>query len=146
MMARHYTAKRGTRRWPLAIFYDLIDMAAINASVLHTMLYPTISKKKGARRLFLLSLGKEMVEPEIERRMENPQKRTSTIRSAVVASGFQHLLLETSENPTRNPTKRARCSSCPQEKYQKTNQICDRRGDFVCQSHDVRNVLCGKCA
>ncbi|PSN43991.1 hypothetical protein C0J52_16479 [Blattella germanica] len=57
------------------------------------MVSPTISKKKGARRLSLSSLGKEMTEPEVKRRMENHQKRTSAIISAVVAS--------TMENPTR---------------------------------------------
>ena len=49
MMSRQYTIQRGTKRWPLAIFYDIVDMAAINAYVLHTMVSPTISKKKGAR-------------------------------------------------------------------------------------------------
>ncbi|KAM9487157.1 uncharacterized protein Hap1MRO34_007004 [Clarias gariepinus] len=31
---RQYTVRAGTRRWPVAVFYNLIDMAAMNAHVL----------------------------------------------------------------------------------------------------------------
>ena len=79
------------------------------------MLYSTISKKRGASRLFL-PLGIEMVEPEV---MGNPQKRTSAIRSAVAARENQRHLLETSENPTIKSTKWARYSGSPREKTAK---------------------------
>ncbi|KAJ8333915.1 hypothetical protein SKAU_G00412340 [Synaphobranchus kaupii] len=33
-MARNYTARGATRRWPVAVFYNILDLAAINAYVL----------------------------------------------------------------------------------------------------------------
>ncbi|PSN58177.1 hypothetical protein C0J52_00978 [Blattella germanica] len=71
-----------------------------------------------------------MAEPEVKRRMENHQKRTSVIRSAVAASGFQHLIPQAMENPTRKPVKRSKCASSPREKDNQTNQICHNCGDF----------------
>ncbi|XP_059411398.1 uncharacterized protein LOC132144849 [Carassius carassius] len=34
-MVREYTVRTGTRRWPVAMFYNMIDMAALNAHVLY---------------------------------------------------------------------------------------------------------------
>lgn len=32
-----YTVRAGTRHWPVAVFYNMIDMAALNAHVLSVM-------------------------------------------------------------------------------------------------------------
>ena len=32
-MARQYSAKAGTPRWPVAVFYNILDLAGINAFV-----------------------------------------------------------------------------------------------------------------
>ena len=34
-MARQYSVKAGTRRWPVAVFYNILDLAGINAFVLY---------------------------------------------------------------------------------------------------------------
>ena len=34
-MARLYSVKGGTRCWPVAVFYSMLDLVAINAHVLH---------------------------------------------------------------------------------------------------------------
>ncbi|XP_027856877.1 uncharacterized protein LOC114134454 [Xiphophorus couchianus] len=34
-MVREYSVRAGTRRWPVAVFYNMIDMAALNAHVLY---------------------------------------------------------------------------------------------------------------
>ena len=34
-MARQYSVKAGTRWWPVAVFYNILDLAAINAFVLY---------------------------------------------------------------------------------------------------------------
>lgn len=36
-MARQFTVKGDTRRWPVAVFYNLLDLAAINVHVLFTL-------------------------------------------------------------------------------------------------------------
>ena len=60
-MVQTYTCKRMTRRWPVALFYNIIDVSAINAYVVRQQLHGEnkriFSKKR--RRKFLIRLGKE---------------------------------------------------------------------------------------
>ncbi|KAK7891607.1 hypothetical protein WMY93_023570 [Mugilogobius chulae] len=55
-MARKYTVKGATRRWPLAVFYNILDLAAINAWVL----FQQCTGTNIARRAFILELAKEL--------------------------------------------------------------------------------------
>ncbi|CAK6973186.1 piggyBac transposable element-derived protein 4-like [Scomber scombrus] len=55
-MARLYSVKGATRRWPVAVFYNLLDMAAINAHIL----YQKCLSSNVARRAFILQLAKEL--------------------------------------------------------------------------------------
>ena len=34
-MVRTYTSKRMTRRWPVALFYNMLDVSAVNAYVVY---------------------------------------------------------------------------------------------------------------
>ena len=55
-MARQYTVKAGTRRWAVAVFYNILDLACINAYVLY-------KKKTGAAiltRNFIFQLATEL--------------------------------------------------------------------------------------
>ena len=61
-MARQYTVKTGTRRWPVAVFYKIFDLACINACVLY-------KKKTGdviSRRNFMFQLATELREAHVQ--------------------------------------------------------------------------------
>ena len=50
--------KRGTKRWPLCIFYGMVDVAAINALIVWKAKNPQWNRnKRYQRRLFLEELG-----------------------------------------------------------------------------------------
>ncbi|KAK0136475.1 PiggyBac transposable element-derived protein 4 [Merluccius polli] len=55
-MARLYSVKGGTRRWPVAVFYNMLDLAAINAHVL----YKTCLDERENRRDFIMGLACEL--------------------------------------------------------------------------------------
>ena len=60
-MVRSYSTKRMNRRWRLVLFYNVIDVSAINAFII----WQGINYKNGnicmrQRRKFLISLGKEL--------------------------------------------------------------------------------------
>ncbi|KAJ8001780.1 hypothetical protein DPEC_G00172980 [Dallia pectoralis] len=55
-MARLYSVMGGTRRWPVAVFYNLLDLAAINAHVL----YEKCLGKTISRRDFIMDLAFEL--------------------------------------------------------------------------------------
>lgn len=64
-----YSCKRRTLRWPLVIFFDMLDISAYNAFVIWMALNPEWKRGKlQKRRLFLEDLGKALVRPQIERR------------------------------------------------------------------------------
>ena len=55
-MARKYTVRTMTRRWPVHSFQNMLDLAAINAWVL----YKEINSIKISRRQFLQNLAEEL--------------------------------------------------------------------------------------
>ncbi|KRX59338.1 PiggyBac transposable element-derived protein 4 [Trichinella sp. T9] len=81
-MTSTYSCQRMTARWPLVIFYNIIDVSAYNAYVLWTEKHPTWNAGRlHKRRLFVEELGKALVQPEMMRRKTLP--RTAAAKSAV---------------------------------------------------------------
>ncbi|XP_036945365.1 piggyBac transposable element-derived protein 1-like [Acanthopagrus latus] len=68
-----YSCRRRTRRWPLVLFFNCIDVSAFNAFVLYTAVDPFWNQQRTYKqRLFLEELGKSMVSSEIVRRTHPP--------------------------------------------------------------------------
>ncbi|XP_051783376.1 piggyBac transposable element-derived protein 4-like, partial [Erpetoichthys calabaricus] len=69
-----YTCQRMTRRWPMVVFYNILDVSAYNAFVLWSHIHQGWnSTKKNKRRLFLEELGNSLVKPHIRRRERVPR-------------------------------------------------------------------------
>ena len=63
-MARQYTVKAGTGRWPVVVFYNILDLAYINAYVLY-------KKKTGdaiSRRNFMFQLATKLREGHVQKK------------------------------------------------------------------------------
>ena len=63
-MLRLYSCKAGSRRWPLVCFFNLLDMAALNAYVISTEAGITTC----SRRDFLIALSHRLCAPQIAKR------------------------------------------------------------------------------
>ena len=70
MMLKGYRPFRTIRRWPCVVFFDLIAMATQASYVLYCIKFPDdkICKMK-KRRDYLYLLGKQLVVPEVKRRI-----------------------------------------------------------------------------
>ena len=55
-MCRQMSTKAGCRRWPLAVFYNILDMAGVNAWIL----FCAKTGSKISRRKFMMQLSKEL--------------------------------------------------------------------------------------
>lgn len=55
-MARKYSVKSGSRRWPLQVFFNILDLAGINSWIL----YRSITGKNISRKDFLFRLAEEL--------------------------------------------------------------------------------------
>ena len=56
-MIKNYSTQSFCRRWPLAVFYKLLDKAGINAHIL----YQESSGEKITRKNFLINLSEELI-------------------------------------------------------------------------------------
>ncbi|KAJ8956854.1 hypothetical protein NQ318_014269 [Aromia moschata] len=68
-----FTTARRTRRWPLRFFYNMLDQAGINSSILYSL---NANNPGLARNEFLKQLAFGLVEPQLRRRLQMPQLRT----------------------------------------------------------------------
>lgn len=130
-----YNTGRRTKRWPTVIFYALLNIAAVNAFVIH---YSVPNCQKTTRFQFLKSLARSLVEPHMKRRLQN-QVLPRQLRSLIAK-----LLGETM--PTQQVhvgDKRKRCGLCPRERDRKTKFQCRRCQVFYCL--DCRADLCLEC-
>ena len=80
-MCRQLSTKAGCRRWPLAVFYNILDLAGVNAWVI----YRKATGENIQRRHFLLMLAQQLlkqnaedcetvpkaVEPSVDRKLES---------------------------------------------------------------------------
>lgn len=70
-MTREYSCVRATKRWPLRIFFEIIDMAALNAFIIFSQKFPDWCRDKGRRRKFLQTLCQELALPNVKNRERN---------------------------------------------------------------------------
>nr|XP_020444398.1 piggyBac transposable element-derived protein 4-like [Monopterus albus] len=124
-----YSCRRMTKRWPVAMFHNILDVSAFNAFVIWRETHPDwMPEKRNRRRLFLERLGKDLVTPLIMRRKHAPRAESA------------RALIRTIRGPSPTVTpprseKRKRCQVCPREKDAKTHTVCT----------DCRKYICGKC-
>ena len=64
-----YTCKRGTKCWPLAMFYNIVNVAALASFIAYNDLNP--SQKIDRRRSFVYKLVQQLATPEIGERALN---------------------------------------------------------------------------
>lgn len=104
-MVGTYRSKRKVWRWPLAFFENMLDISAVNALVIFLACNPywEHTAKKERRRLFLIELGKSLVEPYMVTRNRLPRSR----RAQDVVADIQGLPREHSPAASSNTSSRA---------------------------------------
>ena len=123
---RCYSVKRATRRWPMAIFYNMVDTAAYNAFLLFKQSHPQFWSKEPfqARRAFLKMLAEELLDDNSEAPVVQIQQ------------------------PKRKPSSNVRgfCFLCTTGKREKTRLVCDICDRFVCENHRAKKITCDNCS
>ena len=121
-MARYHTCKSATRRWPVAVFFNIIDCACINAFII----YRKVTGHRLLRREFLLQLIKEMCcDPP-------PVTAPSTLHGMAVASSSQVL------------RKRKQCQF--EQCGNKSSRSCYRCNKTCCGKHTSAIVTIATCS
>jgi len=122
-MVRTYSSKRMTRRWPMVLFYNLLDVSVLNAFIMWIHLNPIwMNGILYKRRIFLTELGNQLVRDNAARRAIK-----SPISSSPSPAG-------TNTSSTAGK-KRGHCVLYPHSKDVKHNIMCSMCHSFVCKDH-----------
>lgn len=153
-MARKYSTKRSTRRWPLSLFYTLIDIACINAYSLYIQNYQDWNKAKtNRRRIYLQELGLQLIKPYVANRSKNLIGLQKPVVMAMESILGCKLTLPT---PAKQPrmSGKGRCYMCCAaasskremiNKLSKTTILCCTCEKYVCGRHSEKTNICYKC-
>ncbi|KAK3541436.1 hypothetical protein QTP86_025571, partial [Hemibagrus guttatus] len=125
-----YNRKRMTARWPLTVFFNMIDVSAYNSFVLWREMDPSWNQGKcHKRRLFLEELGRELVTPK--QRQDLPR----TPASASLVMEVQQGASTSAAAPPRPSPKRRRCQFCTNDT--KASTKCHKCDAHVCKTHNI---------
>lgn len=131
-----YDVARNTRRWPMVIFYALLNVAGINSQIIYVANNPDI--KSIERRQFLRKLSFDLTEEHLKRRsMELNVPIPVRERRQEVAGTSQ----PTNRDAFITLGKRKRCYLCHADN--KSKYYCFKCQKFVCLQHAV--ILCPDC-
>lgn len=152
-MVKEYSCHRNTKRWPLVLFFNFIDIAGINAFVLYVDKYRDYEIGKSfRRRLFLQKLGLELVTPLIKlRSLQGLHKHVQIAINMVLetdeTAGCEVQASDEEQNVRQIQPKRGRCKMCSRTSDRKTSTRCDNCRYFVCQVHSVtkKTIICNNC-
>lgn len=160
-MLGRYTTKRSTQRWPLAFFYNILDVACLAAYVLYYENNKMLVKKSFERRLFYRQLGRQLCTPFVESRLHNAQiMRHFTTKVAIesfLGRAINPYAQPTTSVPSR-PTAQLEstgrrkitgvCYACLQsesKKRRKTRKICSVCKNPICDEHCITTTTCETC-
>ncbi|KAJ4430410.1 hypothetical protein ANN_22626 [Periplaneta americana] len=153
-MTRHHSVKRGTRRWPLSIFFTLIDIAYLNGGTIFMKNNPDWNKKKhNVRRLYMLELGQQLVRPVVEERAKNIIGLQKPIISAIESVLGKTLPSTSVVVPSGASYSRGRCHLClktksskrEKDKMTKVSIVCCRCCKHVYSTHSANTIICTNC-
>ncbi|XP_068215825.1 piggyBac transposable element-derived protein 4-like [Palaemon carinicauda] len=135
---------RKSRRWPMTLFYGILNIIMVNSYILYTSMPFT---KPVPKRTFLRDIAYELCAPQAIHRY---------LTSHSLSKGLRQIMVDTFKIPEQVPPrrripvgqrklpKRIRCHSCPPRDDRKTNTACLLCKSPVCLDH--QSVLCPNCS
>lgn len=129
------TVARKTQRWPLRIFYGMMDMAAINVFILYQL---KNVNSKCSRAKFLKLLANALVETHMKERLKNKKLPRQLKNSIQEYLGYSEDL-----PPEKREKGTGRCYLCPRNRDRKGRHICIRCGKNLCAEHC--HDICEEC-
>ena len=148
---RNYTCYRKSRRWPMALFANIIDIAAYNAFVLfkERKSRPQHSNFSSISRLrfdFLKCLGETLIRPMMLRRASLPHGlRVSTVNALRSFDIDIDQRVRRATPPAPDAVGKQVCFICPRALKRKVHQRCTNCHRNVCNEHSNKTLLCDEC-
>ena len=142
-----FTCRRKTNRWPMALFFNMVDVSGVASLVIWLSLNPNWQgpNPRGRRRIFLQQLAHGLVEEHIATRLQNPRILKSNVKLALKMLGRLELVPQQAE-PHEGPARK-RCKLCSRATDRKTSKICSKCNRSACTYHSRRviHTICEDC-
>lgn len=133
-----YNTARTTRRWPMVIFYHLLNTASINSRIILL----GNNENYRTRRNYMKELGNMLIREQLQRRslMESlPDDLKFLLKKYKPDSNDQE------DEPASSQRKRRRCQPCYKEKKDaKTLNACEICDKAVCTKKHAK-IICETC-
>ncbi|CAH1958522.1 unnamed protein product [Acanthoscelides obtectus] len=130
--------QRSTRQWPMVLFYDFLNIAAINSFCIYRH-HCAASTTNAKRAEFLENLSWALIKPQIERRAKIETLPRELRRRAKLLVGIQE---ETMQQYNKTGS-RGRCYQCGRQRNKMSRKWCYKCNDWVCVYH-LKNI-CTSC-
>lgn len=134
IMSASYNVSRNSKRWPMTLFYGILNMAAINAYIIYEA-----NKSSIKRTEFIRNLGLSLIYKHLQTRKE---KKNIPVH---IRQKISSQLDDPTPGPSANVSGRyVRCSECPNKKDRKTKYCCNTCAKPISMEH--AKFLCESCA
>ena len=130
---------RKTKRWPLCVFYGLLNITSINSYVVYSFNRGKIGEKPPTRKCYMKELYRELVQPHVQQRLLGRNLSRSLREHIEDVAGIAC----PSGSPTSQDRKRKICSLCPSKLRRMTTTFCNKCGGAICAEH--RTKMCIPC-
>lgn len=139
-MKSEYSVSRVSNRWPLTVFFSLLNIGGINSQ----LIYYSNTNNKITRRAYLTELAKQLTKPHMLRRAQI-QNLSVSLRQKI------HTILDIRPERPAPPEgirqRKPRCSFCPSKKNRYTSRSCMTCSKPICQEHTTEMTFtCQDCS
>ncbi|XP_042856157.1 uncharacterized protein LOC122242824 [Penaeus japonicus] len=140
MMMDKYSVSRNSRRWPLTVFFALLNISCVNSYVLYVH-NPQNTLK---RRKFIKQASFVLLQDTLKRRCQN-MRLPKSLREGISKTLPETAVATPSASSQPSQTKAKRCEFCPRSKDRKVKSTCSTCKKNVCSDHSKMCVTCTEC-
>ncbi|XP_022098500.1 piggyBac transposable element-derived protein 4-like [Acanthaster planci] len=147
-MCSIYNCARISNRWPMVVFFHLMNCAAINAYVLFRQVHPRATT---TRHDFLEELIVGLTLPQIEIRRRYPERLRQHTIDAFAYVGKKVVRQAKHQDPATHHARAdsGRCRLCRPGEKRRSTRVCNSCSRFVCMQHSrvktKRDFECQDC-
>lgn len=140
-----FSCERATKRWPFALFTNLINVCGVAAFIIHNGIHGDgNSASDFTRKQFLTELSDELAFDQIVKR-GSVKFNKSHLSSKTVQCGITANKTDRADDFAPIEVKKRRCRFCPSKIDRKTKTLCTNCRRNVCKEHSKMTIICVEC-
>lgn len=140
------SCSRKTRRWPLCVWYGILNAASINAFTISCENRARTGISIPKRRTFMMDIGRALITPWAQSRLSS-QVLSRQLHTLITTVCDLPSLGSTAGSPgtslAEGKSPLVRCADCPSKSDRKTRHRCNRCAKPKCPWHLY--PICGDC-